>query len=124
MSPLKTLSAAVLLFAGCVSARSPLPVDPPRSHGQASAECRALGSIDLKSKALPKYPVAAMRNGQQGWVVVKVDVEDGIVKRPEVIDASPKGIFESHVLAWADGLRYASGRSARSCLLEYYFKIT
>lgn len=56
----------------------------------------------------PEYPLAARERAIEGWVdLVFVVTEEGHVTDPEVIDASPKGIFE---------------RAARAAVLRWRFR--
>ena len=51
-----------------------------------------LAAVDL---AEPEYPRGAFRKGQQGWVVVRLDVDvDGKTRNVKVIDAQPRGPFD------------------------------
>jgi protein TonB len=44
----------------------------------------------------PIYPRRAAERRIEGWVVVKFSInEQGMVENPEVVDADPRGIFES-----------------------------
>ena len=45
--------------------------------------------------AMPTYPVAAKAAGLEGWVRVRYAVgADGTVQGPQVVDASPEGVFD------------------------------
>ncbi len=47
----------------------------------------------------PQYPIDAARNGKEGWVVVKYDIDNkGMVVNAEVIDADPKRTFDKAAL--------------------------
>lgn len=44
----------------------------------------------------PIYPRRAAERRIEGWVIVKFSInEQGMVENPEVVDANPRGIFES-----------------------------
>lgn len=78
---------------------------PSAVDGAAPAE---LGTrVDAESYRLerlrsvaPHYPRKALLEGTQGWVDVQVTVgPDGFVRAAEVVDASPRRVFDSAALA-------------------------
>ncbi|WP_417069820.1 energy transducer TonB [Niveibacterium terrae] len=72
----------------------------------------------------PSYPVAALRADQEGWVVLGFDVEEGKVVHGKVLDSSPPELFDQTTLQWvSDNLSYPSGKSAKSCWIEYVWKM-
>lgn len=51
--------------------------------------------LKIISKPSPEYPVRALSSYQPGWVLVQFDVsEEGSTKNIEVMDSSPKNLFE------------------------------
>lgn len=88
-----------------------------------SPECKALGRPDVTGRR-PSYPVAALRANQAGWVVLGFDVEEGKVVHGKVLDSSPPELFDQITLQWvSDNLSYPSRKSAKSCLIEYVWKM-
>lgn len=71
----------------------------------------------------PSYPVAALKANQEGWVVLGFDVEEGKAVHGKVLDSSPAGLFDQTNLEWLGRLTYPSGKSAKSCQIEYVWKI-
>ncbi len=58
--------------------------------------------------AMPTYPVAAKAAGLEGWVRVRYAVgADGTVQGPQVVDASPEGVFDGAARAAVARWRYA-----------------
>ncbi len=56
----------------------------------------AASTLTRTKYAAPKYPRAAQRRGQSGWVDIVFTVSvDGSVKDIEVMDSSPEGVFDS-----------------------------
>ena len=50
-------------------------------------------------KALPSYPVRAVRRGTQGHVLIQYDVlNDGKIDNVQVLESYPGGVFEKTVL--------------------------
>jgi len=51
----------------------------------------------------PEYPRAALNNGLEGWVDLRVTVNpDGAVSQLEVVDAEPRRVFERSALRAAN----------------------
>lgn len=84
---------------------------------KATEHCIAIGSMqpwteDLEQTPLyrvnPKYPSAAARTGQNGWVKIKFTVdEQGFVKEPEVIDSKGHSGFKRESIDALKQWRYA-----------------
>ncbi len=56
----------------------------------------AASTLTRTNYAAPKYPRAAQRRGQSGWVDIVFTVAvDGSVKDIEVLDSSPEGVFDN-----------------------------
>jgi len=63
----------------------------------------------------PVYPAAALRDGVEGWVEISFTItEAGTVSDIEVVDSSPRGVFESAateaVASWRYKPRIANGQ--------------
>lgn len=84
---------------------------------KATEHCRALGAmapIDPNQDYLPvyqrppEYPVGAQRMGQEGYVIVKLTVDDaGFTRDMTVIENSGSGSFKKAALDAASKFRYA-----------------
>ncbi len=60
----------------------------------------------IKTKA-PVYPRAAERRGIEGFVVLKYTVlASGEVSSPEVIEATPEGVFDRAAIKAVSGWKY------------------
>lgn len=58
----------------------------------------------------PVYPIAAKRRGIQGWVKVKLVVnEQGAVERIAILDAKPPGVFDHSVRRCVSKWRFKPG---------------
>jgi TonB family protein len=84
-------------------------------------ECTRIGQPD--DARSPAYPAAAAKTRQEGWVRLRFDLDEGQVVNPQVMASSPAGLFDEAVLDWARTLRYPSGASATSCVMEYEYKL-
>ena len=87
-----------------------------------STDCLKMGTVDV-TQVNPEYPAEAARFRQEGWVRFTYDVEDGVIVRPQVTEASPEGMFDAAVLAWAVKLRYPVAGNATGCWMEYEYKL-
>ena len=56
-------------------------------------------SVAVVKNVAPAYPLEAMKRGEQGWVLVKVDIDSqGQVVNAEVLHARPEKVFDKAVL--------------------------
>ncbi len=77
---------------GAVNAPAPEP-EPVDVRDQTPV---AASTLTRTKYAAPKYPRAAQRRGQSGWVDIVFTVAvDGNVKDIEVMDSSPEGVFDN-----------------------------
>lgn len=61
----------------------------------AAAEADAISDAVLVRQVSPRYPTAAMRANQEGWVDVELTVgTDGTVGNVTVVDSQPKHVFD------------------------------
>jgi protein TonB len=70
--------------------------------------------LDRVSSTDPVYPAAALRDGVEGWVELNFTItETGTVRDIEVVDATPRGVFESAateaLASWRYKPRIANG---------------
>ncbi|MFA5171439.1 MAG: TonB family protein [Sulfuriferula sp.] len=89
--------------------------------------------VDVHPRALlniqPIYPAAAAANNQQGWVVLRIKLDEtGKVEEVKVVDATPAGVFDESALeAFRQG-KFApaqkSGRAVKSLMeIKVWFKL-
>jgi protein TonB len=89
--------------------------------------------VDVHPRALnviqPVYPEAAASNNQQGWVILRIKLDEmGRVENVKVADAHPAGVFdESALTAFKQG-QFApaqkSGRAVKSLVeIKVWFKL-
>ncbi|MCJ7450988.1 MAG: TonB family protein [Steroidobacteraceae bacterium] len=113
-------TASRLPIAGYVRTPTPEPPAPnkpvPRTDPAVSAML-AMPSDELGrvSSTNPVYPAAALRDGVEGWVELSFTItETGTVRDIEVVDATPRGVFESSAMealaSWRYKPRIANGQ--------------
>jgi hypothetical protein len=57
----------------------------------------------------PSIPVEAINNMQSGWCIAKFDIsKDGIPKNVNILECSPKNIFESFCQRSIEGFKFDS----------------
>lgn len=97
--------ASALLVLGCLFNTPPaLSSFPTRAGAVFSADCCGRPI----ERAEPKYPEAAVRSGQSGWVIVSGILDNrGWVTEPKVLASDPAGVFDEAALAAFDAWRYA-----------------
>jgi len=101
-----------ILVVGCSTAPARAPVLPEPPTGLQSGECAALG---LHSE-IQKIKV----NSQPyGWVLVRHDVERGVITKAEIVDSSPKGLFDAESIAFVMSQSYPSLGTAQGCLWSH-----
>ena len=67
----------------------------PVAATRSAADAEAITDAVLVRQVNPRYPTAAMRSNQEGWVDVELTVgTDGVVSNVNVVDAQPKHIFD------------------------------
>jgi protein TonB len=111
-----------LPIAGYVNAPAPQPV-----AAESTAKATAAGGVvaltmpaddDRVIAADPVYPASALRNRVEGWVELEFTItETGAVRDIEVVDAQPRGVFESAAAEAVGQWRYrpslANGQPAQ-----------
>lgn len=119
--------ALAMLAAGltaCATRPQPLPVSPVPAYARApDATCeQAKPLVRLK----PRYPRAALHDGQEGWVLLKLDVlPDGTPSNVTVVDASPKGVFDGAAVAAVEQWRVSTSPAGhKGCLQLIEFKFS
>ena len=107
---------SALLVLGCLFATPPsLSSFPTRAGAVWSPDC--CGRPIVREE--PKYPEAAARSGQVGWVIVSGILDErGWVTEPKVLAADPAGVFDAAALAAFDAWRYATPPSATAAPRE------
>lgn len=103
------------LAAGCSSTppRAPVVAEPAQRVLD-TAECAALGNIDLAH-----FGTAPVAGRPYGWTHARIDVEQGVVVKVDIVDASPKQLFDAQATTLMKGWRFPSGASARGCFVSH-----
>lgn len=100
---------SAILVAGCSTAPARAPVLPEPPTGLQSSECAALGPPgDIQKIKVNSQPY--------GWVLVRHDVERGVITNAEIVDSSPKGLFDAESIAFVTSQRYPSLGTAHGCV--------
>ena len=73
----------------------------------------------------PKYPHAAFKSNQEGWVQLKFDINnDGKVINLKVVDFSPEGYgFENEALRAVEKWKYEPNQIIKNELVTIEFRI-
>lgn len=120
--PLYCLALAIL-GAGCSPTPIKAPVStPPQAPVTAeptdrvldTAECAELGNIDLDSFGKDKVD-----GHPYGWTHARIDVERGAVVRVEIVNSSPKKLFDEQTVTMMKRWRFPSGASASGCFVTH-----
>lgn len=97
------IGAAPLCLWACSSAppaftaRSQYPPDPWVKGYANPEDCLGGEALAARNIPLPDYPDKALRRGNQGWVIIKLDVTpDGSVDNVQTERAVPENVFEQH----------------------------
>jgi TonB family protein len=103
--------------------RSSYPPDPWVKGYSNPDDCiggEKLAAIDFD---LPTYPKSAFRNGQQGWSIIRLDVDaDGHTQNVKIERSVPSGMFDTASRKAVDAWRFRSPQTPLSdcrVLLRY-----
>ncbi|MEP6343182.1 MAG: energy transducer TonB [Maricaulaceae bacterium] len=105
-------------------ARSQYPPDPWVKGHASPDDCIGGEELAARHIPLPEYPKKALRRGNQGWVIVKLDVgPDGTVDNVIAEKSIPSNVFENHTLRTLKTWTFAPPRqnSLQNCrvLIRY-----
>ena len=123
MRNLPLLPLVLMLCAGCSTApvNAPVAASPkapviaePTDRVLDTAECSELGNIDLDSFAKGKF-----EGNPYGWTHARIDVEHGAVVKVEIVNSSPKKLFDEQAIAMMKSWRFPSGASASGCFVSH-----
>jgi len=99
------ISGGALFVSACSSgpqtfqARNGYPPDPWVKGYANPEDCLGGEALAARNIPLPDYPKSALKRGNQGWVIVKLDVEaDGSVANVRTERSVPENIFEKHTI--------------------------
>ena len=108
--------ACAFLVLGCLFATPPaLDSFPTRPGAVFSPDCCGRPT----EREQPRYPEAAARSGQSGWVIVSGILDErGWVTDPKVLASDPAGVFDDAALAAFDAWRYATPPGATAAPRE------
>jgi len=100
-----------LLMAGCSTSKafmptSQYPPDPWVKGYSNPDDCLGGEKLAARDFAMPEYPSGAYRKGRQGWVIMRLDVDqNGKTQNVNVERSVPDGLFEGAsrkaVKAWS-----------------------
>lgn len=93
----------------------------------APGDCQGGSQLAAVDVSEPEYPRRAFNNGQQGWVVVRLDVdEDGRARKVKVLDAEPTNAFNRNARKTVRTWRFAPpAEPLEGCVvvLDYRFGV-
>ncbi len=104
--------SATIFVTSCASTstfnpRSSYPPDPWVKGYSNPDDCiggEKLAAIDFD---LPTYPKSAFRNGQQGWSIIRLDVDaDGHTQNVKIERSVPSGMFDTASRKAVDAWRF------------------
>lgn len=106
---------ALAALAACVPGRHGAVFHPRSDYGipptpadyTEPGDCQGGSRLAAQEVDEPDYPAAAFRRGQQGWVVVRLDVDaEGRTRNVRVVDSQPDGPFDGAARAAVRGWRF------------------
>ena len=110
MLTMKNKKAAIALIAGGLVAIS--------LAGEATA-----APAPVKREA-PEYPKGAEKRGIEGFVALKFNVDgDGNVVSPQVVEASPPGVFDAAAIEALSKWKYEKGAATADMQIKLSFKL-
>ena len=72
----------------------------------------------------PEYPKGAEKRGIEGYVALKFNVDaSGNVVSPQVVEASPPGVFDAAAIEALSKWKYESGSPANDMTVKLSFKL-
>jgi protein TonB len=76
------------------------------------------------SREAPEYPKGAEKRGIEGSVTLKFNVDaSGNVVAPQVVDATPPGVFDAAAIEALTKWKYAPGSAASDVHVKLSFKL-
>lgn len=109
------LAAAVLTtqVLGCSTAPARVPVQAEPQRVLQTAECALVGRVD-DNHLPPRF-----ESKPYGWAQVRVDVEQGVVVKAEVLESSPSKQFDAETITLFKSLRFPSLATAHGCVWHH-----
>jgi TonB family protein len=106
--------------------RSDYPIAPNAKSYTKPGDCQGGSKLAAEHLEQPKYPAAAWRRGQQGWVVVRLDVDaKGKTHNVHIADAQPAGPFDltavGTVLSWQ--FQPPGGKGLKRCIVVLDYRL-
>jgi len=72
----------------------------------------------------PEYPKGAEKRGIEGFVALKFNVDaDGNVMSPQVVEASPPGVFDAAAIEALSKWKYEKGSATSDMQIKLSFKL-
>jgi protein TonB len=72
----------------------------------------------------PSYPKSAEARGIEGWVSLKFNVDaGGNVSSPQVVEASPPGVFDAAAIDALSKWKYQAGAATNDMQIKLSFKL-
>jgi len=109
---------------GASSARKSVALSLLCLAGIASAPVAAFADPVPVSREAPSYPKGAEARGIEGSVTLKFNVDaGGNVVAPQVVDATPPGVFDAAAIEALTKWKYAPGSAASDVQVKLSFKL-
>lgn len=103
--------------------RSAYPPDPWVKGYSNPDDCIGGEKLAAMDFDLPSYPKSAFRNGQQGWAIIRLDVDvEGQTENVKIERSVPSGLFDTASRKAVEAWRFRPPREAlKDCrvLLRY-----
>jgi len=117
----------VILSILICSCSGSLPVKPFPKIDDSKMECVKIKKITRKNdltNILRSYPEEAIKNAQEGWVLLSYDIINEKIENIKVFDSSPKGVFEKNALSTLKNSKVVRGtEDLHGCLFRSNYSL-
>lgn len=114
------LLSLLLLISSCANnvSLAPRPVPDVNKFDGANIDIRP------STPVAPRFPIKAIRAKQEGWVLLKFDIEEsGDVVNAEVTESSPEGVFEKAAIRAISEWKFPKNNTVKGKFYLMEFKL-